>query len=59
MFCPQCCAEYRMLVASLRENKIRVHRETSHGKQSLVLSSGELAKARNIVKEVFEGLPPE
>jgi len=48
-----------MLVASLRGNKIRVHRETSHGKQSLVLSSGELAKARNIVKEVVEGLPPE
>lgn len=39
-----------MLVASLRENKIRVHRETSHGKQSLLVSSGELAKAREIVK---------
>ena len=48
-----------MLVASLRENKIRVHRETSHGKQSPPVSSGELAKARNIVKEVVEGLPPE
>jgi len=47
-----------MLVRSLRENKIRVHRETSHGKQSLLVSSGELAKAREIVKQVVKGLPP-
>lgn len=48
-----------MLVASLRENKIRVRRETSHGGQSLLVSSEEEAKAREIVKEVVEGVPPE
>jgi hypothetical protein len=48
-----------MLVASLRENKIRVRRETSHGRQSLLASSKEEARAREIVKEVVEGVPPE
>ena len=48
-----------MLVASLRENKIRVRRETSHGRQSVLASSEEEAKAREIVKEVVEGVPPE
>lgn len=48
-----------MLVASLRENKIRVHREASLGKQSLLVSTGEEATAREIVKEVVEGVPPE
>ncbi len=48
-----------MLVASLRENKIRVRRETSHGRQSVLASSEEEARAREIVKEVVEGVPPE
>ena len=48
-----------MLFAALRENKIRVHRETSTGKQSLLVSSEQAAKAREIVRGVMEGLPPE
>jgi len=48
-----------MLVASLRENKIAVHRENSHGKESLLVSAQEEARAREIVKEVVEGAPPE
>ncbi len=48
-----------MLVASLRENKIHVHRENSGGKQSLLVRSQEEARAREIVKEVVEGMPPE
>ena len=48
-----------MLVASFRENQIRVHRETSQGKQSLLVSSKEQAKAREIVREVVEGVSPE
>lgn len=48
-----------MLVAALRENKVRVHRETSHGTQSLLVSSEQAAKAREIVRGVMEGLPPE
>jgi hypothetical protein len=48
-----------MLVAALRENKIRVCRETSHGRQSLLVSSEEQAEAREIAKEVVEGVPPE
>jgi hypothetical protein len=48
-----------MLVASLRENKIRVRREASQGRQSLLASSEEEAKAREIVREVVEGVPPE
>jgi len=48
-----------MLVASLRENEIGVHRENASGKQSLVVSAQQEARAREIVKEVVEGLPPE
>jgi hypothetical protein len=48
-----------MLVASLRENQIRVRRENSRGKQSLLVSSQEEARAREIVKEVVDGVPPE
>ena len=48
-----------MLVVSLRENKIRVRREASHGRQSLLAPWEEEAKAREIVKELVEGLPPE
>jgi len=47
-----------MLVAALRENKIAVRREISHGRQSLLVSSEEEANAREIAKEV-EGVPPE
>lgn len=49
----------RLLIASFRENKIHVHRETSRGQQSLLVSSAQQAKAREIVKEVVEGVPPE
>jgi len=48
-----------MLVASLRENKIGVRRKNSHGKQSLLVSSREEVRAREIAKEVLEGVPPE
>ena len=46
-----------LLLAALRENKIRVHRETSHGRQSLLVSSEHEAKARGIVRGVVEGVP--
>ncbi len=48
-----------MLVASLRENEISVRRQNSHGKQTLLVSSRDEARAREIVKEVIEGVPPE
>jgi len=48
-----------MLVASLRENEIGVCRENASGKQSLVVSPQQEARAREIVKEVVEGVPPE
>jgi len=48
-----------MLIASLRENKIEVDRKSSHGKHSLLVSSRDEARAREIVKEVVEGEPPE
>lgn len=48
-----------MLVASLRENKISVHRERSSRRESLRVRSQEEARAREIVKEVLEGVPPE
>jgi hypothetical protein len=48
-----------MLVAALRENKIAVRRRISHGRQSLLVSSEEEANAREIAKEVVEGVPPE
>lgn len=47
-----------MLLAVLRENKIRVRRETSRGRQSLLVSSEHEAKAREIVRGVVEGVPP-
>lgn len=48
-----------MLVASLQENKIVVRRKNSHGKQTLLVPSGDETRAREIVKEVVEGIPPE
>jgi len=48
-----------MLVASLHENQIDVHRKRSFDKQSLLVSSREELRAREIVKEVVEGVPPE
>lgn len=48
-----------MLVASLRENKIQVQRNNSHGKRSLFVSKQEEARANEIVKEILEGMPPE
>lgn len=48
-----------MLVASLRENKIAVHREHSGRRASLRVRSRDEARAREIVKEVVEGMPPE
>ena len=48
-----------MLVASLHENQIDVRRENSHSKQSLLVSSQAEVRAREIVKEVVEGVPPE
>ena len=48
-----------MLVASLRENKIPVHREGFSGRESLRVRSKDEARAREIVKEVVEGVPPE
>lgn len=48
-----------MLVASLRENEIGVRRESTHGEQLLFVSPQQEARAREIVKEVVEGVPPE
>lgn len=48
-----------MLVASLHENRIHVRRENSGGSPSLFVPSGEETRAREIVKEVVEGVPPE
>jgi hypothetical protein len=48
-----------MLVASLRENKIGVRRKKSNSKESLLVSSREETRAREVVKEVVEGVPPE
>lgn len=48
-----------LLAAALGENSIRVHRETSHGRQSLLVSTEQEAEAREIVSGVVEGLPPE
>ena len=48
-----------LLVASLRENNIGVRRESSDHQQSLLVSSKQRAKAREIVKQVVEGMPPE
>jgi hypothetical protein len=48
-----------MLVASLRENQIDAHRERSDDKQWLLVSSKQETRAREIVKEVVEGVPPE
>lgn len=48
-----------LLVRSLRENNIRVRRKTSDPEQSLLVSPKQHAKAREIVKEVVEGMPPE
>ncbi len=48
-----------MLVASLRESMIPVHRENSRGKESLLVSPKDEGRAREIVKEVVEGVPPE
>ncbi|MBA0088893.1 MAG: hypothetical protein HRJ53_28225 [Acidobacteria bacterium Pan2503] len=48
-----------MLVAALCENKIAVRRRISHGRQSLLVCSEEEADAREIAKQVVEGVPPE
>jgi len=48
-----------ILVASLRENKIDVHRSNSSGRESLLVRSRDEARAREIVKQVVEGVPPE
>lgn len=48
-----------MLIASLRENKIPVRREGSREKESLLVRSQDALQAREIVREVVEGVPPE
>ncbi len=48
-----------MLVASLRENKIDVHRKNSGGRESLRVRLRDEAQAREIVKEVVEGVQPD
>jgi hypothetical protein len=48
-----------MLIRSLRENKIDVHRKESNGRELLLVRSGDERRAREIVKEVVEGVPPE
>lgn len=48
-----------MLVASLRENKIPVRREGSRQQESLLVRSQDEWQAREIVREVVEGVPPE
>lgn len=48
-----------MLIASLRENEIDAHCENANGKRSLLVSWKQEARAREIVREVIEGKPPE
>jgi len=48
-----------MLVASLRENEIDVHREASGRKQSLLVPLQEEGRAREIVREIAEDKPLE
>jgi hypothetical protein len=48
-----------MLVASLRENEIHVRGENSRGKRSLFVSQRDEVRAREIVREIVEGVPPE
>lgn len=48
-----------MLIASLGENKIPVRREGSREKESLLVRSQDELQAREIVREVVEGVPPE
>jgi len=48
-----------MLVASLRENQIDVRQENDGGKCSLFVIAEAEARAREIVREIVEGAPPE
>jgi len=48
-----------MLVASLQENQIDVRQENDGGKWSLFVVAEAEARAREIVREIVEGTPPE
>jgi len=48
-----------MLIASLRENQINVRQENEGGKSSLFVVAENEARAREIVREIVEGAPPE
>jgi hypothetical protein len=48
-----------MLIASLRENEIAVRQENAGGKGSLFVIPEKEGRAREIVREVVEGAPPE
>ena len=53
------CLLADMLLASLRENKIGVCRKDSQGRQSLLVPPWGEVRAREIVREVVEVVPPE
>src|SRR5260370_42634969 len=48
-----------MLIASLRENQIGVRQENTGGKSSLFVAAEDEKRAREIVREIVEGAPPQ
>jgi len=48
-----------MLIASLRENQIGVRQENAGGKSSLFVAAEDEQRAREIVREIVEGAPPQ
>src|SRR5260370_31997969 len=48
-----------MLIASLRENQIGVRQENTGGKRSLFVAAEDEKRAREIVREIVEGAPPQ
>jgi len=48
-----------MILASLRENQMHCRRHTAEGRCTLFVLPGEGDRAREIVREIVEGAPPE
>ncbi len=48
-----------MLLASLHENDIRARQESRNGEACLFVLSGDEERAKEIVREIMEGAPPE
>jgi len=49
----------QFLTAALQENEIPIHLETAGDLTTVVVSAANEARAREIVREVTEGVPPE